>query len=101
MKISLVQKNLTQRFLEVPDQFGMTISSVIHGNPVLWTFLIENFNLGIAEISVISKNSFFPNPVLPRNSVITFSVDNDYCTDTTNMNFYGIPVKGRNFEIIS
>ena len=32
-------------------------------------FLMGNFNLGIAEMSIIPKNPVFPNPVLPKTSV--------------------------------
>ena len=60
---------LLQRFSEVTDQLGMTILSVIPGNPFLWAFLMENFNLGIAKMSVIPENPLFPNPVLPKTSV--------------------------------
>ena len=45
---------------------GMAIFPVISGNPVLWTFLMETFNLGIAKMSIIPENSVFPNPVLPK-----------------------------------
>ena len=58
-----------QRFSEVPDQLGMTILSVIPGNPLLWAFLMQNLNLGIAKMSVIHENPLFPNPVLPKTSV--------------------------------
>ena len=47
----------------------MTILCVTPGNPLLWTFLMENFNLGIAKMSVIPENPLFPNPVLPKTSV--------------------------------
>ena len=35
---------LLQRFSEVPDQSGMAILSVTPGNPLLWTFLMQNLN---------------------------------------------------------
>ena len=47
----------------------MAILSVTPENPLLWTFLMENFNLGIVKISVIPENQVFPNPVLPKTSV--------------------------------
>ena len=47
----------------------MAILSVTPENPLLWTFLMENFNLGIAKMSVIPENPLFPNPVLPKTSV--------------------------------
>ena len=53
-----------QRFLEVTDQLGMVILSVIYGNPLLWAL-----NLGIVKMSVIPENPLFPNPVLPKTSV--------------------------------
>ena len=37
----------------------MAIVSAIPGNPVLWTFLMQNFNLGIAKMSVIPQNPLF------------------------------------------
>ena len=58
-----------QMFSEVTDQLGMTILSAIPGNPLLWTFLMQNFNLGIAKMSVILENPLFPNPLLPKTSV--------------------------------
>ena len=48
----------------------MTILSVIPENPLLWAFLMQNFNLGIAKMSVIPENQLFPNPVLPKTSVL-------------------------------
>ena len=60
---------IIQRFLEVPDQLGMAILSVIPENPLLWAFLMQNFTLGIAKISSIPENPLFPNPVLPKTSV--------------------------------
>ena len=59
-----------QRFSEVTDHLGMAISSVTPENPLLWAFLMENFNLGIAKMSVISENPVFPNPVLPKTTVL-------------------------------
>ena len=47
----------------------MAILSVISGNLLLWTFLMENFNLGIAKTSVIPENMILPNPVLSKTSV--------------------------------
>ena len=38
-------------------------------NPLLWAFLMENFNLGMAKMSVIPENPLFPNPVLPKTTV--------------------------------
>ena len=58
-----------QRFSEVTDQLGMAILSVTSENPLLWAFLMENFNLGIAKMSVTPENPLFPNPVLPKISV--------------------------------
>ena len=62
-----------QRFSEVPDQLGMAILSVTPENPLLWTFLMENFNLGNGKISVTSENPLFPNPVLPKISVFSLT----------------------------
>ena len=45
------------------------ILSVIPGNPLIWAFLMENFNLEIVKMSVISENPLFPNPLLPKTSV--------------------------------
>ena len=50
-----------QRFPDVPDQSRICILPVTPGNPLLWTFLMENLNLGIAEMSVIPENSVLPN----------------------------------------
>ena len=50
----------------------MAILSVTPENPLLWAFLMENFNLGIAKMSVIPENPLFPNPVLPKTSVPSF-----------------------------
>ena len=55
-----------QRLSEVPDQLGIAILSVIPGNPLLWTFLMENFNLEIANVrysrkSVISESGTSEN----------------------------------------
>ena len=50
---------IIQRFSEVPDQFGMAILSVIPGNLLLWTFLPQNFKLGIAKMSVTPENPAF------------------------------------------
>ena len=63
-----------QRFSEVPDQLGMAILSVTPENPLLWTFLMQNFNLGIAKMSVIPENPVFPNPVLPKTSVLNIDI---------------------------
>ena len=69
-KINYSNYMIIQRFLEVPDQSGMTILSVTPENPLLWAFLMENFNLGFAKMSVSPENPLFPNPVLPKTSVI-------------------------------
>ena len=37
---------------------------------VVWTFLLQNINLGIAKMSVIPENPLFPNPVIPKTSVL-------------------------------
>ena len=47
----------------------MAILSVTPENPLLWAFLMENFNLGIAKMSVTPENPLFPNPVIPKTSV--------------------------------
>ena len=47
----------------------MAILSVIPGNPLLWTFLMENFKLGIVKMTVTSENPLFLNTVLPKTSV--------------------------------
>ena len=67
--MSVISENPVQMFSEVPDQLGMAILSIIPGNPLLWAFLMENFNLGTAKMSVIPENPLFPNPVLPKTSV--------------------------------
>ena len=75
LKMSLNHiRSLLQRFSEVPDQLGLAILSAIPGNPLLWTFLMYNFNLGIAKMSVTSENPLFPNPVLPKTSVPHFVI---------------------------
>ena len=48
----------------------MAILSVTSENPLLWAFLMQNFNLGIAKMSVISENPLLPNPVLLKTSVV-------------------------------
>ena len=58
--INNVSGNLIQRFSEVPDQSGMAVLSITPENPLLGTFLMEIFNLGIAKMSL------FPNPLLPK-----------------------------------
>ena len=63
-----------QRFSEVTDQSGMAILSVIPGNPLLWAFLMEIFNLGIVKTSVTPENPLFPNPVLPKTSVFSLTL---------------------------
>ena len=65
----IIHQVSVQRFSEVPDQLGMVILSVTPENPLLWAFLMQNFNLGIAKMSVIPENPLFPNPVLPKTSV--------------------------------
>ena len=70
--IHLLSQYELQRFSEVPDQLGMAILFVISGNPLLWAFLMQNFNLGIAKMSVIPENPLFPNPLLPKTSVNHF-----------------------------
>ena len=52
-------------FSEVPVQLGMAILSVTPENPLLWTFLMQNFNLGIAKMAVIHEN-----PLLRKTSVL-------------------------------
>ena len=47
----------------------MAILSVTPENTLLCTFLMQNFNLGIVKMSVISENPVFPNLVLPKTSV--------------------------------
>ena len=54
-------RSLLQRFPEVPDQLGLAILSVVPGNPLLWTFLMQNFNLGIVKISVIPESGTSEN----------------------------------------
>ena len=46
-------------------------------NPLLWAFLIEIFNLGIAKMSVTPENPLFPNPVLPKTSVLLLELDSN------------------------
>ena len=48
----------------------MAILSVTPENPLLWAFLMENFNLGMAKMSVTPENPLFQNPVLPKTSVV-------------------------------
>ena len=72
----LPKSNTTYRgFTEVPDQLGMAILSIITGNPLLWTFLMQHFNLGIVKMSLIVENPLFPNPVLPKTSVLLQHTD--------------------------
>ena len=47
----------------------MAILSVTPESPLLWAFLKENFNLGIAKMFLISENPLFLNPLLPKTSV--------------------------------
>ena len=65
---------LLQRFSEVTDHLGMAILSVTPENPLLWAFLMENVNLGIAKMSVTSENSLFPDPLLPKTSVLYYFI---------------------------
>ena len=65
----VLPKTFVQRISEVTHQSGMTILSVIPGNLLLWAFLMENLNLGIAKMSVTPENSLFSNPVLPKTFV--------------------------------
>ena len=67
--MSLLSLNL-QRFSELPDESEMTVLCVIPGNPLLWTFLMQNRNLGIAKISLIPENQLFQIQVLPKTSVL-------------------------------
>ena len=50
----------------------MATLSVTPENPLLWAFLMENFNLGIGEMSVTPENPLFPNPVLQKTSVLIY-----------------------------
>ena len=63
-----------QSFSEVPDQLGMFILSLIPANTLLWTFSMENFNLGIAKMFVILENPVFKNPVILKTSVSCLSI---------------------------
>ena len=54
---------------EVFRKFRISILTVTPENPLIWAFLMQNFNLGIAKLSVIPENPLFPNPVLPKTSV--------------------------------
>ena len=74
-----------QRFSEVPDQLGMAVLSVTPGNPLLWTFLMQNFTLGIDKMSVISENPLFPNPVLPKISVTLYTDSKQWRNLTCNI----------------
>ena len=47
----------------------MAILSIIPGNPLVRTFLMQNFNFGIAKMSQIPENPLFPNPLLQKTSV--------------------------------
>ena len=67
----------------------MAILSVTPENPLLWAFLMENFNLGIAKMSVIPENPLFPNPVLPKNSVTNYAIITEVYTANINLlNFF-------------
>ena len=58
----------------------MAILSVIPGNPLLWAFLMENFDLGIVKTSATPENLLFPNPVLPKTSVQIYEfATNEVC----------------------
>ena len=57
--------NELQRFSEVTDLLGKGILSVITENPLIWTFLWK-----IVKLSVIPEKSLYPNPVLPKTSVL-------------------------------
>ena len=70
--LAFSKRFVIQRFSEVTDRLGMAILSVTPENPLLWAFLMENFNLGIAKMSVTPENPLFPNPVLPKTSVSTY-----------------------------
>ena len=48
---------------------GMDILSVTPKNPLLCAFIMQNFTLGMA-MSVIPENPLFPNPLLPKTSVL-------------------------------
>ena len=52
----------------------MVILSVTPKNPLLWTFRMENFHLGIAKISIIPENPVFPNPAPPKTSALIFGL---------------------------
>ena len=69
VKIRTRYCTLYRGFRKYRISWGMNILSVIPGNPLLWTFLMQNLNLGIAKISVISKNPEFLKPVRPKTSV--------------------------------
>ena len=45
----------------------MAILSVTSGNPLLWTFLMENFNLGIAKMMSYSRKSGASEPGTSEN----------------------------------
>ena len=47
----------------------MAILSVTPESTLVWIFLMQNFNLGIAKMSVTSENPLFQNPLLPKTSV--------------------------------
>ena len=48
----------------------MASLSLTPDNLLLWTFLMKNSNLGIAEMSVIPENPLFPNLLLPKTSLL-------------------------------
>ena len=58
-----------QRFLEVTDKLGVADLSVTPEKPLLWAFLMQNFNLGIAKMSVISESVTSENLCMRKKSV--------------------------------
>ena len=70
----MLLQNIIQRFSEVTDQLGTAILSVTPEYPLLWPYLMQNLNLGIAKMSIISQNQLFPNQLLPKTSVFLFSM---------------------------
>ena len=48
---------------------GMAILSVTPKNMLLWTFLMENFNLGIAKMPIILENLVLPKTSAPYSEI--------------------------------
>ena len=54
-------------FSEVPDQLGLAILSVTPEKQLLWAFLMQNFNLGIAKKVRYSQKSVISESITSEN----------------------------------